>query len=341
MAQNMAQKALATRQPALIAQVAQIANAHAAGDVFRDYRSRKAINTLSRQDDDLAAFSDYLHKVKITRRAEQLASSPEAWAGVTWGIVKGFAGYLLGLGYAATSLNPKLSTIKTYCRLAMQAGIIPAADYTQIRAITGYSRLEGQRIDRDRVQTRVGAKKAEARVLTTEEVDALIDQPPTPQGLRDRVLLMLMLDLGLRVGEVVALKKSSINLSAGTITFYREKVDKVQTHQLLPRLRAAIPAYMPHIIGASLIVGSRKGGQLSARAMTRFSIFQRVRELGIVIGIDDLGCHDLRHTWATLAAAAGTPIEKLTVAGGWSNPVTPQTRYIQPAKIANQGVLGV
>lgn len=328
-------------QPALLQEIGQIANTHASANVFADYRQLKATNTLLRQDDDLVAFSDYLAKVKVQRTAEQLATRPDAWQGVTWGLVKGFANYLLQLGYASTSLNPKLSTIKTYCRLAMQAGTIPAADYTQIKAVTGYSKLEGKRIDREREVTRVGAKKADARVLTPDEVEALIDQPPTPQGFRDRVLLLLMVDLGLRVGEVVSLSKSSVNLAIGTITFYREKVDKTQTHALPPRLSTALFSYLPLVATRSLIVGSRKGGQLSGRPMTRFSIFQRVRELGMAVGIDDLGCHDLRHTWATVATAAGTPIERLMDAGGWSNPITPQTRYIKPARIANQGVLGV
>jgi integrase len=335
------QHALQAIQPALLQEIGQIANAHASANVFADYRRLKADNTLLRQDDDLAAFSDFLAKVKVKRTAEQLATRPDAWQGVTWGVVKGFANYLLQLGYAATSLNPKLSTIKTYCRLAMQAGTIPAADYTQIKAVSGYSKLEGRRVDRERETVRIGTKKADARVLTPDEVEALIDQPPTPQGHRDRVLLLLMLDLGLRVGEVVPLTKSSVNMAIGTITFYREKVDKTQTHALTPRLSTAMYTYLPLVTTRSLIVGSRKGGQLSGKAMTRFSIFQRVRELGATVGIDDLGCHDLRHTWATNAAAAGTPIERLMDAGGWSNPITPQTRYIKPAKVANQGVLGV
>lgn len=328
-------------QPALLAEVSKLANAHASASVFAEYRRLKASNTLLRQDDDLAAFEDYLARLKIKRTAEQLATQPAAWQGVTWGLVKGFAAYLLKLGYSVTSLNPKMSTIKVYCRLAMQAGAIPADEYVQIKAITGYSRLQGKRIDRERDVTRVGAKKADARVLSDDECEALLDQHPTPQGLRDMVMLRLMLDHGLRVGEVVALTVANVNMAAGTMTFYREKVDKTQTHQLTPALRRALVAYLPHIDAGPLIVGSRKGGKLARRGMTRFSVFQRVTALGAAVGIDDLGCHDLRHTWATRAAAAGTPIERLTDAGGWSNPITPQTRYIKPARIANQGVLGV
>jgi integrase len=43
--------------------------------------------------------------------------------------------------------------------------------------------------------------------------------------------MCILLDHGLRCGEVAALQVSSIDLLAGTLTFYREKVHKTQTHR--------------------------------------------------------------------------------------------------------------
>jgi len=50
-----------------------------------------------------------------------------------------------------------------------------------------------------------------------------------------------------------------------------------------------------------------------------------------------LSAHDCRHTWATLATRSGTPLDRLQDAGGWASPTMP-LRYIEVAKIANQGV---
>ena len=63
-----------------------------------------------------------------------------------------------------------------------------------------------------------------------------------------------------------------------------------------------------------------------------------------------LSAHDLRHYWATRAARSGTPLDRLQDAGGWASPATPALRraqrgasvplrYVESAKIANQGVL--
>jgi hypothetical protein len=41
----------------------------------------------------------------------------------------------------------------------------------------------------------------------------------------------------LRVGEIAALNRKNFNLKAGTLTFYRPKVNKTQTHELMARPR--------------------------------------------------------------------------------------------------------
>jgi len=72
--------------------------------------------------------------------------------------------------------------------------------------------------------------------------------------------------------------------------------------------------------------------------MSERAITDRVRELGERIGVMGLSAHDLRHAWATRAARNGTPIDRLQDAGGWSSPAMP-LRYVESAKIANEGVL--
>jgi integrase len=72
---------------------------------------------------------------------------------------------------------------------------------------------------------------------------------------------------------------------------------------------------------------------MTARALTAC-----VRDLGAAVGLVGLSAHDLRHYWATRAARNGTPLDRLQDAGGWSSPAMP-LRYVEAAKIANQGVL--
>ena len=111
-------------------------------------------------------------------------------------------------------------------------------------------------------------------------------------------------------------------------------------HRLINGLQAALAAYMEHDAPAlgPLLRASRKGWELTAAGMTVQSITERVRFLGARLVIEGLSAHDLRHTWATMAARNGTPIDRLMDAGGWASPAMP-LRYVEAAKIANEGVL--
>ena len=257
--------------PAALALAGQVANQYAARDVFSDYRARKAVNTLRQQDGGLALFADYLSAAGIPNppTARDLAGAPAAWAGVTWGLVSKFRDWLLFSGYAIGSVNLHLTTLRTYAGLAMQAGVIPAGECAAIRAVRGYGRTEGKHVDSARTPARKGAKKALPVSLTPEQAARLKAQPDTPQGRRDALLLCLLLDHGLRVGEVAGLAVRDFDLAAGELRFYRPKVDKNQTHRLTADTLAAARAYLaggdaatvPAVAQGPALQASRKEGR--------------------------------------------------------------------------------
>lgn len=318
----------------------QVANQFATQSVFENYRNRKARNTLDRQAHDLACFATYLAGAGV--RAGDLAQDAAAWRGVTWGLVEGFVHWQIQQGFAIGSINVRLSTVKRYARLALQSGALTAADEALIRTVQGYQHKEGKRIDEQRAKTRCGHKKAAATVVTPEQAAALKAQPDTPQGRRDAVLMGLLLTLGLRAGEAVGVRVGDVDVQGGYLTFYREKVDKVQTHQLVDGLWSSLKAYIEHGDAptdpdAPLLRASNKHGTLTTAGLTRFGVAQRVQQLGERIGVEHLSPHDCRHYWATSAARNGTPIDRLQEAGGWASPAMP-LRYIEAAAIANEGV---
>jgi integrase len=198
----------------------------------------------------------------------------------------------------------------------------------------GYRHKEGRNVDEKRVQTwRPDAKKAEAVPISPEQAKALKEQSNIPQGRRDALPMCLLLDHGLRCGEVAALTVESINLSTGLLTFYRQKVDKVQTHQLTrDTLLAAMRYFEVAKPVGSLLLGSRKGRKLEA-AMSERAITDRVRELDERIGVKGLSAHDCRHDWAK-SAVKESDIKSLQQAGGcgplllchYAMPTKPQER---------------
>ncbi|MDP9313400.1 MAG: site-specific integrase [Chloroflexota bacterium] len=352
----------------VVAAVPALALAGAAADhaaatsVFAAFQARKAPHTRRRHQADLGCFRTYLAAAGVA--TGELYHEPLAWQGITWGLVAGFVQWQLGQGYAIGSVNVRLATVKTYCQLALHAGTLDHDAYIRIKAVKGYSHSEGRHVDQARATTRTGRKKATAVSLTVAQARQLKRQPSdTPQGRRDALLLCLLLDHGLRVSEIAGLRVEQFNLAEGTLTFYRPKVDLVQTHALTSdTLRAAL-IYINNeaLTSGPLLPGSRKtrhlskekmkGGKPKARpqpednanaplpsvGMTTGALNKRVGFLGAQIGLHGLSPHDCRHYWATSATRGGTDLKSLQDAGGWKSPAMP-LRYVESQVIANQGV---
>ena len=152
------------------------------------------------------------------------------------------------------------------------------------------------------------SQESRTRALTPDQAAALRQQPDTPQGRRDGLLLALLLDHGLRVGEVAGLQVTDLDLAVGELRFYRPKVDKIQTHTLTPAARRAARAYIEAGDAPAmgpLLRASQKGGQLTGAGLTVRALTDRVRTLGAAVALAGLSAHDLRHYWATGRRATG------------------------------------
>lgn len=335
--------------------VGAAADQAARADVFADYQVRRATNTLRHQRGDLTVFAEYLATVQFypatahiderKARGALLYNEAQAWSSITYGLVAGFVRWQVQQSFAIGTVNIRLSTVKQYATLAFQAGTLPAEQHALIRTIRGYQFKEQKRVDEKRTDegtaTRKGTKKAASVSLDARQVKALKTQPNTPQGRRDALLLTLLLDLGLRVGELALLDVANVDVQANQLTFYRPKVSKVQTLDFnTADLRRTVQAWftsgdVPAV--GRLLRTSGKGGKLGAPGMSERAITKRVAFLGAQIGILGLSAHDLRHSWATRASRAKTDAFALQEGGGWSSLVMPR-RYIEAAKIANEGV---
>lgn len=336
--ESLKKHAIQPSLPRALEEVGKAASKVAARHGFESYRNRLADETLRRQDADLGLFASFLHQLDL--EVGDLAHDPQAWRGITWGLVEAFSQWQLHEGYAVPTINVHLSSVKTYTRLAFQAGMIPAEEYALIRAVRGYSRREQTRLDRRRERTRLGVKKSAPVKITTEQAKMLKRQPDTPQGRRDALIMCLLLDHGLRVGELAGIDADDLELEAGLLHFYRPKVNKQQIHKLSEDTLTAARAYKSHgdlIPGEQLLRRSFKDENLGKPGLTVRSITQRVRLLGEVIGLPGLSAHDCRHYWATTAAKHGTNPFVLQEAGGWNSLAMPR-RYVAEQTVANEGI---
>src|SRR5690349_7881975 len=132
----------------IMQQAGQAANETAARHAFADHTARKADNTIRRKVADLALFETFLQLAGIP--AAGLYDNPHAWRGITWGIVEAFRNWMLQQGYAIGSINGRLSTVRTYAKIAARAGAISAEESILIASVQGYASKEAKHIDEKR-----------------------------------------------------------------------------------------------------------------------------------------------------------------------------------------------
>jgi integrase len=320
----------------------QAANAAAADAAFREYRSVKSDSTLRAQNAALDRFAEFLAEAGLHVDAEALATDPLAWRGVTMGLVKAFKNWQRDQGYAISTINARLSHVRTYAGLAVSAGVIPADEGTRIKAVSGYDSREAARVDERRNQTRIGDKKAEPVRLTEEQAEALLtDHPDTPQGRRDRVLMHLVLKHGLRVSEVAALNVTDITLTrddagevvGGVMKFYRPKVagtDQEYGEHLLTGETLEIVAHYLEQDAAPvgrLMRASLKSGELADAGMTTRALTKRIKVLAESVGVEGLSSHDCRHYAATRDGKRGKSVRYIMSKFGWTSAQTAM-RYV-------------
>ena len=325
----------------LLAQAGQAANKAAARHVFAEYRERKAENTRRRQDGDLELFKTYLADMGDQAGAGHLgggdfAGNPQAWAGVTWGLVAGFVKWMLGSGYAVGSVNVRLSTIKTYAKLAAQAGELDRGEYAMIRAVAGYRHGERANIDDTRREngqdTRTGDKKAQPVHVGDRHAQRLkTEHASDGQGRRDRLIMCLLVDWGPRVSELAALTVGDVDLDSlcPTLHLWRRKVKGTPSEHARLELTTSpdtLDALRGYLEGngapseGALLLGSTKRGNLTTKGLSTRAIRARVRSIGRrLLDVDNLTPHDLRH-YAATHHGRHLSTKQLMDVFGWASP---------------------
>jgi len=340
--------------------VGQAANQAAQNTIYQDFRAGKASSTLTAHDRDLATFARFLSSLPDVLGGERgasvaalrsitgeaLAGQPGAWANITAGLVKMFKRWQEAQGFAISSINRALSTVKVYAGLAFEAGVLDETTHSLIRMVKGYRHKEGRHVDEKRPVTRVSNQKSEAVEIPVSKIKALklqMHDLETAQGRRDALIMCLLLDHGLRVSELVNLKVGGVDLETGRIRFYRPKVDNWGHHEMFRDTLLVMQRYFaegdaPMMHDAPLIRASRKGGALTSPGMSRRAVFSRVRQFGYAQGVDGLSPHDCRHSCATRLARAGTQIKGLVDFFGWNSPAMAM-RYVEAQAIHTDGVI--
>jgi integrase len=188
--------------------------------------------------------------------------------------------------------------------------------------------VDAWRGQRSRRRSSTSSAVPPSKVLSHEELERVLEiaQADFPAFYP---LILLLADTGLRLGEAIALRWVDVCLEARTARICRSfssgvrlgptKTGRERTVELSSRLVMCLariePNVFPHPVD-SLVFPNAKGTFLWAPNF-RNKIFSKVIAKALGPG-RRFSPHCLRHTWASLHMARGTPLKWIQDQGGWS-----------------------
>jgi integrase/recombinase XerD len=158
------------------------------------------------------------------------------------------------------------------------------------------------------------------RVLSEEEMVKLLKLPADRKlALRDATILELLYATGLRVSELIGLKKSNVNLEGGFL-MASGKRSKERIVPMGTYAREAIKLYLEETKPkGAFLFPNRKG-----TAMTRQAVWKLVRKYGALLEQRKLYPHMLRHTFATHLLEGGADLRSVQILLGHEDISTTQ-----------------
>ena len=163
--------------------------------------------------------------------------------------------------------------------------------------------------------------------LSEEEIDRLLEVPDltTPSGIRDRAMLETMYSSGLRVSELLNLKRGQVNLNKCIITVF----GKGAKERKVPIAEYAVDYIKKYINEVRNKSEYKKSDYLflnkNGEPLSRVYFFRKVREYAELAGIEmTISPHTLRHSFATHLLNHGAQLRMVQGMLGHTNIATTQ-----------------
>lgn len=186
--------------------------------------------------------------------------------------------------YAPSSSSRKLAALKSFFRFMTAEGFLQEDPSEVVEASTKGLTLP--------------------KVMSQEEVKRLLAAPDlsTPEGFRDRTMLEVMYATGMRVSELLSLKRVNVKLETRYVIAY----GKGSKERLIPLGHYAIQflkKYLEKVRPLFIKAGKDDGSlflTIRGTGMTRQRFWQIIKAYGVKAGIHKpLTPHILRHSFAT------------------------------------------
>jgi integrase len=224
--------------------------------------------------------------------------------------VQEFADRLCAEGLDASTVRNTLMPLRVIFRRALARGDVAVNPTTGLELPA----VEGSR----------------ERIASPAEAEALLVALPE----RDRAIWATALYAGLRLGELLALRWEDVDLAAGVVRVKRSW--DVKEGVVAPKSRAArrtVPiadVLREHLVQHKLRSGRHAGlvfGTSASQPFTPSNIRRQANAAWARAGLDPIGFHECRHTFASLMIAAGVNAKALSTYMGHSSVTITYDRY--------------
>jgi integrase/recombinase XerD len=250
---------------------------------------------------------EFLDHLRVERK---LAANTLAAYGTD---LKSYFRYLVRAGLALEAVTAE--TLAEFLWARRTEGLKPASLLRLAGALKQFHRYlkrEGHAAQ-DPTATLTGPKKPERlpNVLTDEEVRRLLTHAPSPPRFADRrfrAMIELLYATGLRVSEMVSLKRDQVDLEVGFVRAW----GKGGKERVVPMNRRAIAALQGLLAERPVGPGGYLFAHPSGRPLTRVSFWQHLRRWARDAGVHrPLSPHVLRHSFATHLLANGADLRSV------------------------------
>ena len=257
-------------------------------------------HTIDAYHRDIMGFIKYLEENNALEMGSLSVDATSKSKELTHENVEAYMGYLRRRGKKARSIVRAVSTLRGFFNFLLADGNI------------SHNPLEDLEVPR--------FKPPIPEVLSEEEMLLLLGMPDKSRtSVRDRTILELLYATGLRVSELIQLKKSDINLEGGFLVASGKR-SKERVVPLGEISRQAIKDYLEKEKPKGIfLLPNRRGGKL-----TRQAVWKLIRKYGKKMEKTHISPHTIRHTFATHLLEGGADLRSVQILLGHEDISTTQ-----------------
>lgn len=242
----------------------------------------------------ITAYAKDLSELAIYIDEEKLGSNIKV---VDFYVLRGFITTLYDKELSKSSIERKISTLKSFFKFLYRRGIIADNPARMLK----FPKKE----------------KYLPNVFNVDDIFTLLDLPDksTPMGMRDALILELLYGTGVRVSELVGLDRNVVDLN-GMRILVRGKGKKERIVPLAPELISLIKDYYKvmydivsegRMVESDALIINRLGTRMTDRTVRRV-VEAYLKKAGLPL---DYSPHSFRHTFATHLLEGGADLRSI------------------------------